>query len=81
MRNKAMERKLDSGEAIDVSHFPQDGGDYVITGHFKEETDYCVVAEDDSIRSIGVRKSDGAVLASTSSKFYQNADYDCIWLR
>jgi hypothetical protein len=79
--NLRMQEKIKAGEAIDVSDFPQTNGDYVITHNFIDNVDYCVAAEDDWIRSIGRRKSDGVILASTSGKFYQHPDFECIWLR
>jgi len=81
MTNLRAQEKIDSGEAIDLSDFPQTNGDYVITNNFVEGMDYYVTAENDWIRSIGRRKSDGVILASTSSKFYQHPDFECIWLR
>jgi hypothetical protein len=79
--NLRAQEKIASGEAMDLSDFPQIDGDYVITNNFVDDIDYYVTAEDDWIRSIGRRKSDGVILASTSAKFYQHPDFDCIWLR
>lgn len=82
VRNLAMRRKLNSGDCIDVSMYPTYGGAYVLPeGVFKDDKDYCDAKRERWIWSIGRRKSDGTVLASTSSEFYQNAEYECIWLR
>jgi hypothetical protein len=81
MHNLRMQEKIERGEAIDVGDFPQVDGDYVITHNFVDGVDYCVAAEDAWIWSIGRRKADGVILASTTGKFYQNPDFECIWLR
>jgi len=81
-RNQAMRRKLNSGTCIDVSVYPTYGGAYVLPpGVFKEDYDYCDAKQERWIWSIGKRKSDGTVLASTTDEFYQNAEYECLWLR
>jgi hypothetical protein len=79
--NLRAQEKIANGEAMDVSDFPMINGDYVITHNFVDGLDYFVTAEDDWIRSIGRRKADGVILASTSDKFYQHPDFECIWLR
>lgn len=78
--NQAMRRKLNSGEAIDVSSLPTYGGAYILPT-FTEDVDYCNSRTERWIWSIGRRKADGVILASHSTEFYQNAEYECLWLR
>lgn len=81
MKNQAMLRKLEAGQAIDVSRCKRTNeGDYILT-HFAEDVDYCNAETEEWIWSIGQDLSTGEILASHSSKFYQNADFNCLWLR
>jgi len=57
------------------------GGAFVPEGVFKEGKDYCDGKRERWIWSIGRRKSDGTILASCTDEFYQNAEYECLWLR
>jgi len=79
--NLAMKRKIDAGKAIDLSKClrTEDGG-YVLD-KFIEGKDYCNAVRQEWIWSIGRRKSDGLIIAAHDGRFYQNPDYDCIWLR
>lgn len=79
--NLRAQEKIASGEAMDLSDFPKADGDYVITHNYVDGMDYFVTAEDDWIRSIGRHRKTGVILASTSNKYYQHPDYECIWLR
>jgi len=77
-----MRRKVNEGDAIDVGGYITYGGAFVLPeGVFKEGKDYCDMKNDRWIWSIGRRKSDGVVLASKTDEFYQNAEFDCLWLR
>jgi len=81
MINKAMERKLNSGEAIDVSGCQRSGvGDYILT-EFTADVDYCDKKREVWIWSIGRHKETGEIRASTSNTYYHNNDYECLWLR
>jgi hypothetical protein len=80
MRNRAMARKLITGRAIDVSGCERQGGAYVLPS-FIEGVDYCDRKEERWIWSIGRRKSDGVILASRTDEFYQNDNFECLWLR
>lgn len=84
-RNLAMQRKLETGNAIDVSKCQREGPYYVLTPDIwrgpDAEVDYCDAAQDKWIWSIGRRRSDGVILASCSTNFYQNPDFECLWLR
>lgn len=91
MKNKAMERKLKSGDAIDVSGFEQTAdGDYIVK-HFEDGFDYCNAKTEEWIWSIGKSKGPGYVdmpdgtkrmfqkgfmIASESSKFHMLHDDD-----
>lgn len=82
MLNKAMEQKLVRGEAIDVGIYPKTwDGDLVLPPDLAiGDHDFCVAATESWIWSVG-RDSSGRVLASTTSKFYQNPGFECLWLR
>jgi len=79
--NLAMKHKLDKGEAIDVSRCPRtEDGDYILA-KFVDGKDYCNMARQEWIWSIGKRKSDGVILAAHDGRFYENPYFDCVWLR
>lgn len=80
MVNMRMKEKLSAGEAIDVSKCKRSGNDYILTS-FHADKDYCDADLEHWIWSIGCRKSDGAILASTTTHLYQNPDFECLWLR
>jgi len=81
MQNKAMERKLQNGDAVDVSGFARDkDGNYVLPD-YADGIDYADKQREDWIRSIGRRRSDGVILAATDTRFYQNDAFECLWLR
>ncbi len=89
MKNLAMRRKLEKGEALDVEKLlalaaPQPGALYAGTFHldrFVDDADYCVGSTEQWIYSIGRRKSDGEIFAALDSRFYQNPEFHCLWLR
>ncbi len=86
MHNQAMKRKLDSGEAIDVSGFPFETGRAGTQTHytlpeFVEDKDYCDAKTESWIWSIGRRESDGVIFASTGVCFYQEAGFECLFVR
>jgi|GraSoiStandDraft_4_1057263.scaffolds.fasta_scaffold19853_10 hypothetical protein len=89
MRNLAMRRKLEKGEALDVEQMaalvaPQQGDLYRGTfalDRFVDDRDYCVGSTEQWIWSIGRRKSDGVIFAALDSRFYQNPEFECLWLR
>lgn len=78
--NLSMLAMVQSGEAIDLSNNRREGKYYVID-KFIDGVDYCVLNTEQWIWSIGRRKKDGVILACTKSTFYQNSEYECIWLR
>jgi len=81
MKNKAMEHKLATGEAIDVSEFPRaTSGEYVLDS-FVPNTDYCNAVTEEWIISIGIHIETGQIFASTTDKFYKAAGYQCLYLK
>jgi len=76
-----MLRKLVAGKLVDVSECEQTEEGYYILPGFVDGKDYADCAAERWIWSIGRRYSDGVVLASTSNIFYQNADFECLFLR
>ena len=78
--NQRMQEKLEEGEAIDLSTNKREGRYYVLD-EVVEGMDYCDSVRECWIWSIGRRHSDGKILADTSSVFYQNNNFKCLWLR
>lgn len=85
LRNRAMQRLLNAGEAIDVSSYPRkEGGAYHLEGFAEEDItgmDLCNAETERWIRSVGLHKETGHIFASHSGEFYQNPAFRCIWLR
>lgn len=75
-----MNRKVAAAEAVDLSKNKREGKYYVLDS-FVDGADYCDLEKTTWIWSIGRRKADGVILASTSSDLYQNAEFECLWLR
>lgn len=80
MANKAMARKFQKGGCIDVSRFERKDGDYILPD-FVDDVDYADAVHEFWIGSIGKHLKTGEIRASTSNKFYQNPEYECLWLR
>lgn len=82
MANKAMQRKIEDGDAIDISGFERTAnGEYKIPEDiFDQELDYCNAATEEWVWSIGKNK-DGVILAAMDARFYQSDDHECLWLR
>ncbi len=78
--NYAMQKKVADGDAIDLSNAKREGGHYIID-RVVPDKDYCDTASEAWMWSIGRRKSDGVLLASTTAMFYQNDNFECVWLR
>jgi hypothetical protein len=79
--NRSMLRKLVRGEVIDVSECDRTDDGFYVLKRFVEGKDYADCAEEEWIWSIGKRRTDGVILASTSNVLYQNPDFDCLFLR
>lgn len=59
-------------------------GQYQLRGFDDSGVDYFDSTSDGrkhSIMSIGIRKSDNAIIASLYTDLYGNTNYKCIWLR
>jgi hypothetical protein len=82
MKNRAMQRKLDAGEAFDVRRV----GEEIDPGVFRLvdfilDVDYCDAQNEAWIVSIGEQLRSGEIHAATDNRFYHNPDYKCVWLR
>jgi hypothetical protein len=75
-----MKDKVDRFNAIDVSKCPREGKYYVLD-QVIEGKDYCDLARDKWVWSIGRRHSDGKILASLYADLYMNPEFECLWLR
>lgn len=94
MLNKAMQRKLESGEAIDVADAPR-LGPYYILEEVIDGRDYCDAKSEAWIWSIGRAERElsfefdgvthlvraGTILASPATDLYQRDGFECLWLR
>jgi hypothetical protein len=78
-----MKEMLDAGEAIDLSNNARnENGDYILNDNqFVDGSDYCDAKKEAWIWSIGQHVKTGQILASTAAYFYQNPNYNCLWLR
>jgi len=81
LNNKAMARKLSSGDCVDLSKCEKKEDSTYIVLNFIEGVDYCDAEKEIWIWSIGQDKKTGEILASHDTRFYQNQDYKCLWLR
>lgn len=88
LNNKAMARKLVSGEALDVlalgAEVDVEGEGYA--GLYKLRTfvdgkDYCDSLREAWIWSIGRSLATGEIFAATDTRYYGNPDFECLWLR
>ena len=75
-----MIEKVNSGEAIDLSKNETKDGFYILK-QFVDGADYCDLKNETWIWSIGKNYKTGQILASTDTVFYQNPDFECLWLR
>jgi len=82
--NLAMARKLESGEALDVLAIgmllPDHDGVYKLRTYI-DDKDYCDAHLEAWIWSIGRSLLTGEILAATDARYYQNPDFECLWLR
>lgn len=81
MQNNKMAVKMRSNQAIDVSGNPTTKEGYYILDDFFEEKDYCDAFKEEWILSIGISYATGLILASIDATFYQNEDFECLFLR
>jgi len=78
-----MRDQLERGECVDVSRcrVEQDGSYIIPPDVWQEGIDYCNAQTEEWIWSIGREHATGIIRAAQDSRFYQNPDYDCLWLR
>jgi hypothetical protein len=76
-----MWEKYERGDCVDLSQCARDPDGYYILERFEVGKDYCDLHAEAWIWSIGRRRSDGQILASTGSRLYQNPDFECLFLR
>lgn len=83
MENKAMERKLRKLECVDVRVVGRatDDPNVFVLNSFASGVDYADVKTERWIWSIGEEKGTGVIRAATDGRFYQNDQYECLWLR
>ena len=83
MRNRRMAEKLGKSEAITLHDCKRTkDGDYIVPENlWQEGTDYCNAEEESWIWSIGKHMKTGQILAAHSTKFYENPEYICLFLR
>jgi hypothetical protein len=79
--NKAMQRELENGMALDVSCFEKNSdGDYMLS-EFQPGVNYCDARTEEWILSIGKSRITSTILASTTTKFNFSQDFECLYLR
>lgn len=82
-----MARKLDHGGCLAVDQEGEldpaesRGAKVFRLRRFVDDVDYCIAQTEEWIWSIGRRRSDGAILASTDSRYYSNPEFECLFLR
>lgn len=82
MKNLRMREKLDLGECIDVNKIGHSiGVGLFVLDEYHDGVDYCDAANDQWIWSIGKNAVSGTIVAAIDTRFYQNAQYECLWLR
>jgi hypothetical protein len=81
MINKAMERKIQAGECLDIASYRVPGTGTYLLPSFEEGKDYADAVREEWIWSIGRERETGHIIASTDTRFYQNPQYECLFLR
>lgn len=83
MQNRAMRDKLERGECVDLSRCCRliDGSYLLPLDVWQEDVDYCNAETEGWIWSIGQHRTSGMIQAAHDTRFYQNPDYHCLWLR
>ena len=82
MINKAMESKLRRGHALSVlkEGARVDSSSYLLR-RFVEGKDYCDPVRELWIWSIGRNVFDGRIMAATDARYYQDPNWECLFLR
>jgi len=81
LKNQWMRRALQSGDAIDVEQIgvEVEPGVFRLT-EFTPGIQYVVAKDETFIYSIGKDNESGEFLAAEDDRFYQNPDYECVYL-
>lgn len=83
MLNIRMEEMLAKGECLDVGELGrpnEDASEYVLDGYV-DNRDYCERQTERWIWSIGKSHATGEIRAAFDARFYENPEYECLWLR
>jgi len=83
MLNRAMRDKLERGECVDLSECKreEDGAYIVPPDVWQEDVDYCNAKTESWIFSVGREIRTGIIRAAHHNGYYQNPEYECLWLR
>lgn len=85
LTNRAMARKLATGQAMDLSGCERTPlGEYVIPKALwlrAQDQDLCDALREAWIWSVGQSEESGRILAATDARFYQAEGWTCLWLR
>lgn len=81
MTNRAMQRKLYAGRAVDLSRRERtEDGSYRLET-FRRGIDYCNAETETWICSIGRHRETGLVLASHTCMYHRHPTFDCLFVR
>ena len=82
MQNLAMKELLAKADCIDLAQLGQEQSDgtFLLEQSFPN-FEYIHSTSERWVISIGRRLSDGKILAAFDSRFYQDPNYECVWLR
>lgn len=83
MTNRAMQRKLYAGQAVDLSGQKDEGGrgEAYRLSMFEKGVDYCNAETEKWIRSIGRCKETGETFAACDRRYHGDPAFDCLFLR
>ena len=83
MRNVRMEERLASGECLDVGELGRPNAyasEYTLDAYV-DGKDYCERRTERWVWSIGKHMVTGEIRAAFDARFYQNPEWECLWLR
>lgn len=81
LQDKVMQRKIETGKAIDISFFPRTKtGEYILP-EYLPRMEYCDTRTEQWVYSIGKEYGTGAIHAATNTRLYQNPRYSCLWVK
>lgn len=84
MTNRRIAAMITNGEAIDLTPYRQPDGTYLLPQPLPKEMldrDFCAADTEQWIWSIGRNLRSGEIRAAHDARYYQNPDYECLWLR